>query len=343
MKYLPAAASRSARLIAPALVCAALPLTAADAGVVLNLDASDTGSLMIDEGTGEVNAWTSTAGAELTFEPAASDNGMPIWRERALNGLPSVGFDGENDRLAAKLSDALAGSDTWTILTVCRTRDTSTGHQTVFANPNGFTGQGGGISLRLVSDNNGWAVRFRDGSGGESTDALELPAVDDDGNPNTKDRPGGRGEPAVRGVSADGEVLYGIYNQQTAPMYLKAGSKTTWTTKADVSIGGRGDDQRFFAGDIAQVLVFDEQLTEDALANVVAALARKWEIEGVEGGDADAGLEIIDGAAFAGDSAAGGDGGAGVSAAGEADDDAPFGTKASDSPAQADLDENEPE
>jgi len=288
--------TRTSLMAAAAVIGVMGSAGAAHAALALNLDASDTS--VINGGTisnGQVvTSWGQTYGQTVLGGPLTA-TGTPVWNATGLNGLPTITLDGTGDYLSSNTFGSFIASDNWTVLFVAQTNDTAQANQTVFANPNGFTSAGGGLSLRYGDDVNGWRARFRDPSvGSTSQDSMPYPLVDDDANPGTADRSGGRGEVALRGFAADGTQFLGYYNNEVPQPTALVGLNTTlWDTGSELYIGTRSTLSWMFDGNVSQVVAFDQQLTGADLANVQQALSDKWSLGVNFGGSAAAGNLLL--------------------------------------------------
>jgi hypothetical protein len=269
----------------------------AHAALVLNFDASNiptiNGGTILDGQA--VTTWGQQYGDTALNDPLTA-LGTPTWNATGLNGLPTITLDGVDDLLTSSTMGSFIGSDNWTVLFVANTNNHGASSQTVFANPNGFDASGGGLSIRYRNDENGWWYRHKDPSPGSTQqDAMTLPQVDYDSNPVTPTLSGGRGEVALRGVSANGSQFLGHYNDAPSVVTnLDPGNTTQWDTSSPLYIGGRSVGNWFFRGNVSQVVAFNEQLTGTDMANVQQALADKWSLGIDFGGNATAGKLLLE-------------------------------------------------
>ncbi len=128
-----------------------------------------------------VSSWGQSYGRTASFVlEEASPLSQPTYDADGLNGLPTIAFDGLNDRLVGNLGN-LVGNDNWTVLFVGQTlniNDSGTDPpQAIFAQPNGFTSAGGGLKIAYRRGDFGWYTRHRDGIGGADQNHIEYPAV----------------------------------------------------------------------------------------------------------------------------------------------------------------------
>ena len=264
--------------------------------LALNLDASDTstinGGTILDGQT--VTSWgqahgTTAGSGDLTA------SGAPKWYASGLNSRPSIRLDGVDDYFSATGFGSFINSDNWTVLFVADTNDAAQTNQTIFANPNGYTSTGGGLSLRYENTSWAWRAHHRDPSGGTSHDRLQFAFFDHDSDPGTAKKSGGLDEAALRGFATDGTDFFGYYNELTGSAQAPDPSSNTtlWNTSSALYIGTRSNLDRLFDGDISQIVAFDRQLTSTELKDVQQALSDKWGLGFNSGGNATAGFRLM--------------------------------------------------
>lgn len=242
----------------------------ADAGV---FDATSGGNLITNDNT-IARRWEDQSGVGLHSTNGGGD-GAPRYRTNALNGLPVMRFrqEGSTFRGFQRAAASIWANDTGSvsIFIVAQTSLTAGGDTAIFSvggyqpNPrwngstnwrtwfqmnswNGVTKQVGAYNNATNSAANTWHVMlFRTDFGSASNNLL---------------------------VRRDG----GVVNHTESATFTNA---TIGASTATLVIAGRGSETlEVFAGDIAELLVVTNDLTNDTRDRVEGYLAHKWGLEG---------------------------------------------------------------
>jgi hypothetical protein len=238
---------------------------------------SPLGQWNLDDPTGSATAAdTSTRGA---LHPATFTNAVPGAAGRILNGPgraapAATSFNGTNSK-ALTSGPVLDTSRSFTVSAWARVTDTSK-YDTVISQDGSQEGE---FRLQYRLDRNAWCLSMR------SQDVYDAPL-----------------QLACAAVAAKPRTwthLVGVYDAGAAGTQAKLyvdgvkAAETAFTTpwaatgimaigRAKVNVGVAGD---YFAGDIAEVKVWDRAVTPEEIASMPASLVGRWRLDG-DGTDA---------------------------------------------------------
>ncbi|MBT45275.1 MAG: hypothetical protein CL922_07665 [Deltaproteobacteria bacterium] len=219
-------------------------------GLVLWL-AADRGLATGSEG--QVTRWLNGSG-EVHYAHQEEEGRRPHLIREAIGGHPAVRFSGKREFL--RLAGEVVSSQSNTILAVARDRSGLTSHRGIFSNWNGKAGNSG-TSLFLGLTGKG-TVRFSDDF--RSEEGIERP-----------------GEAFVVAASTGLEGTRILHNGRLIGSRLSALSPRKLS--GSYVIGQQGNiDGEYWTGDLAELLVYDRQLSEVELRAVSGLLAGKYSI-----------------------------------------------------------------
>ena len=217
------------------------------------------------DGSGGVSAWADQSGAgHSASQPVANDR--PVLVLNAINGNPSLSFDGTGDFL--NLGGQVLNSQQFTIIAVGDdTRNGSdTSYREILSNWE-YSNETSSVFLGTANQNPVHA-RFTDAMGGAIDPNNNHEGVGDLSNP---------ADPfIVTGVSAVSDAT--IY-QNTALLADNGSPIPTRNLTSSYYLGTQGDiNGEFWQGDIAEVLVYNTALTASELQQDWAYLAGKYDL-----------------------------------------------------------------
>jgi hypothetical protein len=228
-------------------------------GLVLWLDAD--AAHITKDANNRVSAWNDSTGLSNNIAAQnvtqATGSRQPVWIADAIHGRPAIRFDGGNDLLNNTVDNLLAPGTDRTIVVVGDAHDEGEGGSLVTLRRNGpvFNAQIAGPNTYVYTD--GVAVNI--------LAANLLPTIR---------------SPFVSVHRVSGNTLTLDVNGQT---------KTSGTIQAfengatGFTIGNREDhNSQHWHGDIAEVLVFDRQLSQNELRALNSYLNSKYQINGAE-------------------------------------------------------------
>ena len=235
-----------------------------DPNLLLWLDASDAASLTIDA-DGRVSAWANKA-AQVGHKLTSTDQQRPLYVASGQGGRPAIQFDGADDVLRDVAFQRSA--QTWTVILVVTPRSNRANgrfHALFASNRPGGLDYRTGLNLDLGA---GATADFS---------ALNLEGIKDKagaGNLRTSSAPFGQGQLVV--VST-GALLSQLFVNGEAEGTRPANGATT--SLAEIRVGARyyqAKEQGYFDGDIAEVLFYGVELSDQQRSAICAYLAGKY-------------------------------------------------------------------
>lgn len=221
----------------------------------------DAGARVTKDGSNLVSNWGDGSGlSNDASQPTAAL--QPVWIDNAINGRPVLRFDGQNDRLNTVVSP---GTDDFTLFVIAKTSAT---HE---IDPESITGTAGTAGQKYLFGAKASGV---DAGAGMSlgTNGLSIYEQGDSYMPPLA---------AYSGPVGSGAVLAEVQYQAKRPtIYLHGQLVRVGLTSprphvfAPVEIGA--GDFGAFAGDVAEVMVYNRALSSAERATVEAYLSRKY-------------------------------------------------------------------
>jgi hypothetical protein len=183
---------------------------------------------------------------------------QPLWVATALNGQPAVQFDGSTFLKTASAMDEQAGSNDVTVITVAVPGATQPAYASL---------------VDLSSDT---AHGFVVGQLGNATNQYQLWFMD-------AAQSGWYSSPAASATAGAIQVLSVVKNGATALSYLNGTTQGTATVPstllapvAALAVGNRASGNYGYAGQIAEVLVYNRALSDTERQQIEAALTAKY-------------------------------------------------------------------
>lgn len=208
-----------------------------------------------------VSTWTDSS-ANVNSATQASGSLQPLYKTNILNGNPVVRFDGSNDTLATGSNTGLTGNQAMTAFAVFKSTATSGDYPAIFSQNPGTTDLG--VSLTLNGNRPGldfWVDRWRVTTALNNTSFYIISAV------------------KVAGVISPNTS---IYNNETLAAGAVEGSNNTPNITNNVMKLGTldGTGGRFFAGDVAEIIIYNVALSATDQQNIENYLSIKYAIAG---------------------------------------------------------------
>lgn len=221
---------------------------------------------VVKDAGNKVSQWADLSGSGFHVTQATASR-QPVWSVSGLGSKPAVDFDGTSTVLKSSLADLQQGSDDLTVIAVLAPAAT----QLVGASPfdTGLEEYHGlGIEQRNAATNQ-YQLRWM-GSAGSWY---------------------GHSERVVINASAGhGQVLAFVKNAGVQNAYLNGllqGSEETGTamlpTNSRIGIGAANTDQKYYHGQVAEILVYNRALSDTERAQVEAAIAARYGLNDIDG------------------------------------------------------------
>jgi len=226
------------------------PVAIPAAGLVLHL-AADVG--VRPDAQGRVEFWSDQTGKHPVRQPDPARR--PAWIRRGFHGRPAVRFDGTDEFLS--IAGQVLTAPSFAVFAVVNDRSSTNQHREIFSNWNGAAGNSGtSVFLGMTGTD---ATRLCDDfSGVGKVAARDQPFVL-------------AGITRASGVSIlqSGRVLA----SRAAPI----GNRNLSTAYV---IGQQGNIQgEYWHGDLAELLVYDRELSDPEIRTITASLVEKYELD----------------------------------------------------------------
>jgi hypothetical protein len=198
-----------------------------------------------------VSALTDLSGNETITSETGYDS--PLWVSSAIGGQPAIRFDGSGDRLAVSSLSSIGEGDDRTIFVVMQ--------YTSLENNNEFFGTG----TKTMMDVGTWRG---------SSQRLRLRDTSNDANAFSKSNTVETGTRNVLTVVADSNLTKAWNNESL--IISTSSEHQHYSLASGVGIGHTGYSGREYSGDIAEILIYDEVLSDADRAAIEAYLINKY-------------------------------------------------------------------
>lgn len=197
-----------------------------------------------------------------------ANNDQPIYVEDGISGLPSLRFDGINDRLLTTNTPLRAGDDDYTLVAVWKAQNKSQISKVIMSQDNVAIGTMASIYIRNTS-NVGFAGYFCDK---DSNITLKNGEID---------------RKNITIISIDNSLTENVsiyFNSNLADSGISnvgscAGGQDLNLSDAEFDIASGAKGRQFFGGDISEIIIFDRKLTDKEIRSVNDYLSQKFSIK----------------------------------------------------------------
>lgn len=230
-----------------------------DTGLRLWLDA---GQQITKDGSGAVSEWGDASGSSNDASQTTSAN-QPTWIDDSINGRPIIRFDGQDDKLAAAFSP---GTDSFTIFAVAKAAATHENDPESITGTAGTSGQKYLLGAKASGSNAGAGLSL-------GTNGMAAYEHGDSFMPAVAAFSGTVGNGVLAELQYQSKQPTLFLNGQLVRVGLQSGRLQVFAP-SEVGAGEYGA----FAGDIAEIMIYNRALSAAERATVESYLSHKYEL-----------------------------------------------------------------